>query len=53
MVNTTDNSLVTIKEKIKNFFKRMSNDKDSTVSGTRNNLDTNSKHLYRDDLKMY
>lgn len=52
MVNTTDNGLVTIKEKIKKFFKRMSNDRDSSVTGNKGNYDSD-KHLYRDDLKMY
>lgn len=52
MANTTDNSLVTLKEKIKNFFRRMSNDRDS-VNVNSPKRDTSSQHLYRDDLKMY
>lgn len=55
MANTTDNGLVNLKEKIKNFFRRMSNDRDSVNvnSPKRNSYDSNSQHLYRDDLKMY
>lgn len=54
MANTTDNSLVNLKEKIKSFFRRMSNDRDSiNVNTPKRNSDTSSQHLYRDDLKMY
>lgn len=56
MANTSDNSLGSIKEKIKNFFRKMSNDRDSNVnvnSPKRNAVDNTTQHLYRDDLKMY
>ena len=53
MVNTTDNTLVSLKEKIKSFFKKMSNEKDTNVAGKGNTSGTNSQNMYRDDLKMY
>lgn len=55
MANTRDSSLGGIKEKIKNFFRKMSNDRDSNVNvnSPKRNVDNTSQHLYRDDLKMY
>lgn len=56
MASHSDNSLGSIKEKIKNFFRKMSNDRDRSVninSPKRNSVDNTTQHLYRDDLKMY
>lgn len=56
MANTTDKSLVNLKEKIKSFFRRISNDRDNVNirnSPKRSSYDTNAQNLYRDDLKMY
>jgi hypothetical protein len=47
-----DQKVISIKEKIKKFFKKISNEKDQVNLNV--NPDANQdKRLYRDDLKMY
>lgn len=56
--NASDKNLVVIVEKIKKFFRKMSNQKDADLnypdtSPKNSSNDSRVKHLYREDLKMY
>lgn len=49
-----DKSLVNIKKKIKNFFKKISTNKDVAIDRPKQEpFDSSEQHLYRDDLKFY
>lgn len=57
--NLHEGKVSRIRDKIKNFFKKVSNDKDSInvnppISPSNGpDVDSDARHLYRDDLKMY